>query len=169
MKRPSENDYPLYYKGYIESVPGEDVISVLEQQLKDADSFFNSMHASKENFAYAEGKWTVKEVIGHMVDVERVMAYRALAIARAEKKHIPGFDENDYVRAGNFSERSIQSLADEFRLLRGSNIILFKSFNDEALLRRGIANEYKITVTAIIFIIAGHYAHHINIIKQRYL
>lgn len=169
MKRPSEQDYPLYYKGYIESVAGEDVISVLEQQLKEADTFFNSISASKENFAYAEGKWTVKEVIGHMVDVERVMAYRALAFARNEKKRIPGFDENDYVRAGGFYERSVQSLVDEFKSLRLSNIILFKSFNDEVLSRRGIANEFEITVTAIIFIIAGHYKHHVNILMERYL
>jgi hypothetical protein len=121
------------------------------------------------NYAYAEEKWTVKEVIGHLLDTERVLAYRAMCIARGETKNLPGFDENKYVKAANFNRRNLSDLMNEYINQRNSTISLFRSFNDEIIDRIGIANDHEITVRAIIFIVTAHEKHHIEILEKRYL
>ena len=111
----------------------------------------------------------MKEVVGHLIDTERVFAYRSLCIARGEKKSLPGFEQDDYVKEGNFNRRELFDLNYEFRLLRESNLLLFKSFTPEMLRRKGFANESSISVLAILFIIAGHELHHMNVLQEKYM
>lgn len=120
------------------------------------------------NYSYEEGKWTVKEVVGHLIDTERVMAYRAVCIARGEKQPLPGFDQDAYVKSGNFNKRELFDLIYEFRLLRESNMLLAKGFDEKALQRRGVASKNEVTVLALLYIIAGHEKHHMNILQERY-
>jgi hypothetical protein len=167
--KPNPGDYSNYYNDYIKLVNGEDIIKALYKQNKITQDILNLFSEHKGNYRYADGKWTVKEVVGHLIDTERVFAYRALCIARGEKKSLPGFDQNDYVKDGNFNRRELFDLNYEFRLLRESNLLLFKSFSPEMLNRKGFANESSISVLAILFIIAGHEKHHINVLQEKYM
>ena len=168
MKRPSEGDYAPFYAAYIKNVP-DDAIKAFGEQLHTTNTFFKSIPEDKIDYRYAEGKWSIKEIVGHLIDNERVMSYRALAISRNEKQSLPGFDENDYIRESNYSKRDYSDLVEELKKVRESNLLMFKNFSEEILDRRGIANNSEVTVRAILFIITGHELHHINIIKERYL
>ena len=167
--RPKTGDYPPYCDSYISLLEGDDIIRILEDQMVSSGTFLRTFSEEKANFAYETGKWTVKEVVGHVLDTERIMAYRALSFARGEKQPLPGFEQDDYVAEGNFSLRTLSELISEFNLARESNMILFKSFTNDMLKRSGIANGYKMTVLALLYIIAGHEKHHIKILKERYL
>ena len=166
--KPQTGDYNPYYGQYI-SLIEDDVINVLKTQLQSTIKLLKGIDEEKGNFSYAEGKWTIKELLGHAIDAERIMAYRALSFARNEKQAQPGFEQDEYVADGNFNSRSLEEMINEFELVRKANIILFESFDAETLNRRGIANENEITVLALIFIIAGHEKHHMKILKERYL
>ena len=168
MKRPLQGDYATFYANYIKNVP-DDALKVFENQLNTTNAFFKSIPEDKIDYRYAEGKWSIKEIVGHLIDNERVMAYRALAISKNEKQSLPGFDENDYMRESNYSKRNYSDLLEELKKVRESNIFMFKNFSEEVLDRRGVANDSEVTVRAILFIITGHELHHINIIKERYL
>jgi hypothetical protein len=167
--RPSPGDYSTYYESYIKLIEGDDILRILNDQSKRTQDILNSFSEHKGNYCYAEGKWTVKEVVGHLLDTERVFAYRALCIARGEKKSLPGFDQNDYVKEGNFNRRELFDLNYEFRLLRESNLLLFRSFTPEMLKLKGFANETSVTVLAILFIIAGHEKHHMKVLREKYM
>lgn len=167
--RPETGDYAPYYERYVKLIEGDDILKILNEQSKKSQDVLNSFSEHKGNFRYAEGKWTVKEVVGHLLDTERVFAYRALCIARGEKKSLPGFEQDDYVKDGNFNRRELFELNYEFRLLRESNLLLFRSFSTEMLKKKGFANETSITVLAILFIIAGHERHHMNVLREKYL
>lgn len=167
MNPPQIQEYPTWYKQYIDLVNG-DVLEILEKQITEITTFINSI-ATKADYAYAPGKWTVKELLGHIIDTERVMAYRLLCFARNDKSKLPGFDENEYASSAHFANRSIQSLAEEFAVVRKANMFLLNSLNEEELNRTGIANNNPISVKALVFILAGHAIHHINIVKERYL
>lgn len=167
--RPAENEYAPYYKGYIEKIEGDDILNILLNQTKECQNILNSFPEHKGDYRYANGKWTIKQVIGHIMDTERVFAYRALCIARNEKQPLPGFEQDDYVNNGNFNSRNLFDLVYELRLLRESNLLLFKSFDDEMLNRRGTASGYDVTVNALLFMIAGHMQHHLDILKERYI
>jgi len=166
--RPEVGDYAPYYERYIKLIEGDDILKILNDQSKKTQDVLNSFSEHKGNFRYAEGKWTVKEVVGHLLDTERIFAYRALCIARGEKKSLPGFDQDDYVKDGNFNRRDLFELNYEFRLLRESNLLLFRSFSEEMLKKRGFANETSVTVLAILFMIAGHEKHHMKILREKY-
>ena len=168
MKRPQAEEFPLFYKGYVDTV-SENVLTELEQQMESFSALLRSIPAEKASFAYAEGKWTIKELAGHVMDTERIMAYRALRIARNDTTPLPGFDENDYVANAHFADRSLESLVDEFAALRKANMYLIRSLNAIEIDRSGISNEKPISVRALIFIMAGHVNHHIRILKERYL
>jgi uncharacterized damage-inducible protein DinB len=168
MKRPLEGDYAPFYAGYMKNVP-DNVIKALEEQLHSTNSFLKAIPQDKIDFRYAEGKWNIKEIVGHLIDNERIMVYRALSISRNEKQSLPPFEQDDYVRESNYSKRDYTDLVDELRKVRESNLPMFKTFSEEILDRRGVANNTEVTVRAILFIIAGHEIHHINIIKERYL
>jgi len=166
--KPKPGDYNPYYDKYISLIEDDDIIKVLEDQIKSSETYLRTFSEGNGNYSYADGKWTVKEVLGHVIDTERIMAYRALAFARNEKQAIPGFEQDDYVAESNFNERYLDDLINEFKIVRESNIILFKSFDEEILNRRGTASESEITVLALIYVIAGHEKHHIKILKERY-
>jgi hypothetical protein len=166
--RPQADDFPVFYKGYIDTV-GEDVLVELEKQIDSFTKFLSAISEEKACYAYAEGKWTIKELVGHILDTERIMSYRALRFARQDATALPGFDENDYVKYAHFADRSLQSLLDEFIVLRKSTMYLLKSFNQEELNRSGISNDRPITVRALVYILAGHVNHHQHILKERYL
>ena len=167
--RPVTGDYNSYYDGYISSIEGNDIMAVLKDQLNSSLKLLGTLSENDGNYTYAEGKWTVKELIGHQIDTERIMAYRALSFARNEKQSQPGFEQDEYVADSNFNSRPLEELVNEFRLVREANIILFNSFNDEILTRRGIASDNEVTVLALIYIIAGHEKHHMKILHERYL
>lgn len=169
IPRPSENDYAPFYAGYLKNIEGDDILTILRDQLDTTTEFFKSISEEKGDYSYSEGKWTIKEILGHITDTERVFAYRAMCIARGERKSLPGFEQDDYVREGNFNKRTLTDLIEEYAQLRKANLVLFNSFSEEALNIRGLANNYEITVRAILFIIAGHGLHHINVLKEKYL
>lgn len=162
------DEYPAIYSGYIETITG-DVMELLNEQITAFPEFLASIPAGKSEYAYAEDKWTIKEVVGHVVDTERIMAYRALRFARNDTKELIGFEPEDFVANARFNERSLESLSEEFVLVRKSNLMLFRSFNDHELARKGIASERLTSVRAFLYIIAGHLNHHRNIIRERYL
>lgn len=165
---PQPGEFSKYHETYISLIKG-DVTKELEKQILQMQSIISNIPVEKENYRYAEGKWTIKEVLGHIIDTERIMAYRMLGIARNDKTRFPGFDENTYVANANFSDRSLYDLAHEFGIVRDSNLILIKSFNEDTLKRKGISNEVEVSVRALVYIIAGHVTHHLKVIKERYL
>lgn len=167
MNPPQIQDYPTWYKGYIDLVEG-DVLDLLETQAQEFTDFVQQ-NSDKADYAYAPGKWTIKEMFGHIIDTERIMVFRLTSFARAEKAALPGFDENEYVTNAHFADRSLESLCEEFVLLRKSNMYLLKSLNEEELSRSGSANGNQITVKALVYILAGHVMHHKKVIVERYL
>jgi len=168
MKRPSKGEFAPYYANYIRNVP-DDAIKAFGDQLDTTNAFFKSIPKDKIDYKYADGKWSIKEIVGHLIDNERVMSYRALAISKNEKQSLPGFDQDDYIRKSNYSKRNYSELVEELKKIREANILMFKDFSEEILDRRGVANNSEVTVRAILFIIAGHELHHINVIKEKYL
>ena len=169
MQRPKPGDYAQHYEHYISGIKDDDIHKVLESQLSEAVRFFKSIPEEKGNYRYAENKWNIKEVIGHVADTERVYAYRAMCFGRGENKALPGFEQDDYVKEGNFTGRTMSELINEFRLLREADLLLFKSFDENMLSRWGYVEGNKITVRAILFIVAGHTQHHLKIIKEKYI
>lgn len=167
--RPSLGDYSSYYENYLKLIKGDDILRILNEQNKSTQDILNSFSEHRGNYRYADGKWTVKEVVGHLLDTERIFAYRALCIARGEKKSLPGFNQDDYVSEGNFNRRELFEITYEYRLLRESNLLLFRSFTPEMLKLKGFANESSVSVLAILFIIAGHEKHHMNVLKEKYM
>ena len=168
MNRPQPDEFSPFYKNYIASID-DDVIAKLNSQATEVPDFLRSIPAEKWDYAYAENKWTIRETIGHVIDTERIMTYRLTRFARNDSTTLPGFDENDYVANAHFKDRTSESLIEEFKLLRQSNLYLFNSLNDEELSRKGISNNNPLSVKALLFIIAGHANHHQNIISERYL
>jgi uncharacterized damage-inducible protein DinB len=169
IPRPQADEYLAYYGKYIERVPDGDLISILREQLMDTVALLRGVSADKADSAYGPGKWTIKEVVGHMIDVERVMAYRAVTFARNDTTDLPGFDENNWVPAANFGARTLGDLLEEFQVVRASTIHFAKHLDDETLKRRGKANGAAVTVRALLYIIAGHERHHVALLKERYL
>ncbi|MBV9144343.1 MAG: DinB family protein [Acidobacteria bacterium] len=166
--RPAKNEYAPYYGRYISLVPDEDVLITLDQQLSETLILLRSLSEQHGTFRYEQGKWSVKEVLGHMVDTERIMSYRALCIARGERTPLPGFEQDGYVKNGNFDTRSVANLARDFEQVRRATISLFRSLHNDAWERRGIASDVEVTVRALAYIIAGHEIHHKAILKEKY-
>ncbi len=160
---------PDYAAAYINTVKGNDLLKVLSAQRKKIESLLEKMPKDKRNHAYAEGKWTVKEVIQHIIDAERVFAYRALCFARNDKNSLPGFDENDYAAGSKANEKKWKDLVEEFSATRRATEALFNSFDKDQLENSGTANEKPAYVLGLGFMIAGHAQHHLNIIKERYM
>lgn len=169
MKRPQPSEYFEFYAEYISLVKSENIIREMEEQLLDLQALTAMVSTDKEEYAYAPEKWTIKQVIGHIIDAERIMAYRALRISRKDKTNLSGFDEDVFVANSNFNSRTLYDLTHEFSLVRESNIALFRSFNEEMISEMGNANEKGISVRALMFIIVGHTRHHMNVIREKYL
>jgi hypothetical protein len=169
MNKPGPEEYVPFYNTYISKVGSGDIIKILEEQMHSTYELAKSITADKAAHAYAPGKWTIKEVWGHMADTERVMAYRALRFARNDSLDLQGFDQDDYMANSRFNERTLDDLTEEFKTLRQANLYLLKHLNAEEKQRGGLANGNYVTVNALLYIIAGHEHHHIGILKERYL
>jgi hypothetical protein len=167
--RPEETEFAPYYKGYISQVIEDDVVTALEAELTESLAFFRDIDEQDSKICYAEGKWTIRQVLGHIVDTERVMSYRAVRFARNDQTELPGFEQEDFVRGANFNEVSMGELLREFEYLRRANILMFRNLSPEAWSRRGKASGKEVSVRALGFIIAGHEKHHRKIVKDRYV
>ena len=166
---PDVSEYAAYFGRYISQVPGDDLFAALTGGMDTTQRLLETLTESQALYRYAEGKWSIKEVIGHLADSERIFAYRALCYARADQTQLPGFDENLYVATARFDAIALTDLAAEFNLVRQSNILFFKQLNDEEWSRSGVANNNRMTVRALAWTIAGHEVHHRRIIEDRYL
>jgi uncharacterized damage-inducible protein DinB len=163
-------EYASYYGNYIAQVSDEyTLIEELEISLHQFIKFVQNIPMDKFDYRYAEGKWTIKDIIQHIIDAERVFAYRALRFARNDTTELPGFEENDYVDEANGNQRSIMELLTELSAVRHATLLLFKSFNEEQLLRIGIASENPMSVRALGFVMIGHQNHHQKVFEERYL
>lgn len=163
-------EYAPYQEGYIKLVNDEwNLTEELEVSLAKFIDFVRDIPMGKYDYRYAEGKWTIKDIIQHVIDAERIFAYRALRIARGDKTALPGFEENDYANAAQADRRHLQELLTELSMVRQSTIFLFKSFLENELLHKGTASGYSVSVRALGFLIIGHQNHHIKIFKERYL
>jgi hypothetical protein len=166
--RPHTSEYAPFYHGYISAVPEGDVVALLREGGREVVEAVAGLSEHRAGFRYAEGKWSVREVVGHLIDAERIFGYRALRIGRGDATPLPGFEENDYVRAAHSDERTIGSLAQEFSAVRESTVLLFQSLPADAWVRRGISNGKEISVRALAYIAAGHARHHLKILRERY-
>ena len=162
-------EYAPYYQTYINAVDNIDMMEEFEISLYDFIKFVQDIPLGKHDYRYAEGKWTIKDIIQHLIDAERIFSYRALRIARQDKTPLPGFEENDYVDTANANDRHLKVLLEEFATVRQSTLFLFKSFSDEQLKSKGTASNAGVSVRAIGFIIIGHLKHHQRIFRERYL
>ncbi len=163
-------EIPEYSKGYVNLLSKNDnLFTILENESKNAFEFYAKMPQDKLLYRYSDKKWTIKEILLHIIDTERILAYRALRFARTDNNELAGFDQDKYVIHSKANDRNWQELQEEFKVVRQSTIFLFKSFDKEMLLESGLANNYRFSVDAIGFIIAGHELHHRNIIQERYL
>ena len=168
IPRPNPDEHIAYYGRYVSLVPDGDLVTQLESDMGDTAALLRRTPPEREDFAYAPGKWTVKEVIGHLADVERVMGFRALWFARSDAQPLPGFDENAWVPSGKFANRTLAELTDELEAVRASTIAMVRGLAPDALARRGTANGAEISVRALLYIIAGHERHHVGLLKERY-
>ena len=167
--KPEKEEYSPYFSGYISLVPDGEILDLLDRQFEETLKILNGISDSEGAFRYAPGKWSVKQLVGHMIDTERVFAYRALCVARGEKTSLPGFDENEYMENASFESVLMTDLAAEFETVRRSTVFLFKNLDETAWLREGIANGNPTTVRALAYIAAGHELHHRKILLERYL
>ncbi len=169
MPRPQPTDYAAYYDTYVSKIQGDSVAEIISKYAEPLEQFYLSLPEHKADHAYAENKWTVKELLQHIIDAERIFSYRALRIARKDQTPLPGFDENTYTPASKASKRSLQSLKDEFIVVRKATDTLLKTFDEEQLSQKGTASNQPVTANAIAFIIYGHMIHHKQILEERYL
>ncbi|MGI8468176.1 MAG: DinB family protein [Pyrinomonadaceae bacterium] len=169
MNRPEKTEYAEYYDRYISLVAESDIVAAMENQLRETESFFAGISEEKGSLAYAADKWTIKQVVGHLSDGEKIFAYRALRISRGDETPIEGFEQDGYVENGNFDAARLADLVEEFSLLRRANILAFKNLTDEAWNKTGTASDNQVSVRALAYIMVGHVRHHIKILKERYL
>ncbi len=169
MNRPLESEYAPYYRGYVAQVAEEEILPVLRSQIDALDLLLDQVTPERETYRYAEGKWSIREVIGHLIDGERVFGYRALCIARGENQNLPGFDEKEYMLSAPYNRVDLEDLMSEFRLVRLSNIAMLRNLDEEAWSRIGTANDAPVSVRALAFIMGGHIRHHMGVLSERYL
>lgn len=165
----SDTEFAPFYETYISLANEADLVEELEISVHEFIKFVQNIPMDKFDYRYAEGKWTIKDIIQHLIDAERVFAYRALRIARNDKTPLTGFEENNYANEANGNDRKLQEMLTELALVRQSTIMLFKNFSEEVLLRLGTASEKVVSVRALGFIIIGHQKHHQKIFQERYL
>jgi len=166
--RPAPEEHAPYYGKYIALVEEATALDALERQMRDMLALLGGVDEARGAFRYAPGKWSVRQLVGHVIDGERVFAYRALRFARGDRTSLPGFDENPYAEAAGSDRRTLRSLVEEFEVVRRASLALFASLEPEAWLRRGVANDQEVSVRALAYIIAGHGRHHAQILRERY-
>ena len=166
--RPDRSEHAPYYGTYVAHVPDGDIVATLQHQVGDTLAVLRQVPEDVAGRRYAEGKWSVREVIGHLSDAERVFAYRAMRFARSDATPLPSFDENAFVANASFDARTIASLCDEFEAVRGASVQFFRSLNAEEWDRSGTASNARMSVRALAWVIAGHELHHAGVLKSRY-
>lgn len=169
IPRPAPGEYAPFYARYLEAVPNGDLLRLLEEGGAEVIDLLQAFGEERSDYRYAPGKWSVKEVVGHVTDTERVFAYRALRFARGDETPLPGFEQNQYVAAGGFGRRSLADLAEEYVDVRKATVKLLAGMDALALRRGGVASGHRMTVRAAAWIIAGHEQHHAQILRVRYL
>lgn len=168
MSRPGPDEYVGYFARYIDQVPDGDVVTFLESQGNATQKLLSAIGEEKAGYRYAPDKWSIKQVIGHITDAERVFAYRLMAIARGEKQPLPGFDQDEYMETANFDARSLAELSEGQASTRAATLALIRSLDDEAWTRRGVASDNPISARALAWIAAGHERHHLNVLRDKY-
>lgn len=169
IARPQASEYAPYYERYISQVPDGNIVGTLDRQLEETLALIRGIPESRGDFRYADGKWSIKELIGHVIDCERVFGYRALRFGRGDATPLSGFEQDDFVRGAEFNKRSLSDLAGEYEHVRRATISLFASLEASAWDRRGTANDNEVSVRGLAFITAGHERHHVEILRTRYL
>jgi hypothetical protein len=168
LGRPEPDEIPSHYVGYVKRVPEVDPVMVCAAQIEETAALLRGVSEPDAMYRYGRGKWSIKEVVGHLTDVERIMAYRALRIARGDTTPLPSFDENAYVPIAKFDNRSLADLVGELRTVRAATLALLRTFDAEAWLRRGTASGKPVSVRALAYVIPGHERHHVEILRTRY-
>jgi hypothetical protein len=168
LGHPLDTEYAPYYSNYIGHVTEEEILPVLRSQLDALDVLLGRVTPDRETFRYAEGKWSIREIVGHLIDAERVFGYRAFCMARGEQNNLPGFDQDDYMLTAPYDRIDLEDLLSEFRLVRLSNIAMLRTLDEESWLRMGTANDNRVSVRALAFIMAGHVRHHMGVLRERY-
>ena len=168
VARPESSEHSPYHERYISLVAGNDIVGTLESQRRQTLILLSGRDESEGDFRYAPGKWSVKEVLGHVCDTERIFAYRALRIARGDRTPLAGFEQDDYVRNGPFATRQLPDLIEDYIAVRRATLTLYRNLNEPAWTRRGIVNNNEISVRALAYITAGHELHHRRILEQKY-
>lgn len=166
--RPEADEIPSHYAGYIKRVPETDPVMVCASQIEETAALLRGLSDTDAMYRYGRGKWSIKEVVGHLADTERIMAYRALRIARGDTTALPSFDENAYVPVAKFDTRSLADLVGELRTVRAATLALLRTFDAEAWRRRGTASGKPVSVRALGFMIPGHERHHVEVLRTRY-
>lgn len=169
LARPAADEYNPYYERYISKVPDGDIVQLLASQLAATSELLESIPEAKGTYRYAPEKWTLKESVGHVIDSERIFAYRALRVARGDTTPLASFDQDLYVPTSRANERTMHDLAEELGYVRRATLALFRNLDEEAMGRRGTASDSPVTPRALAYIIAGHQLHHVQILKERYL
>jgi hypothetical protein len=169
LERPPADEYAPYQAGYVASVPEGDIFEILSRQGTQFPDFLRSIGEARGGHRYASDKWSIKEMIGHVNDTERVFSYRALRFARGDETPLASFEQDQYVPVGNFNARTLASLADEFAHLRAATLDLYYHLDPDALARRGSASGFVVSVRAMAYVIAGHVAHHERVLREKYL
>ena len=167
--RPGPGEFAPYHKLYVDKVPTGNLLTLYAEQLAEVQKTLKPLSETKAESAYAPGKWTIKEMIGHISDAERVFSYRAMRIARADTTPLPGFDENAWVPPARFTDRTLTSLLDEWVAVRNASIALFAGLPEEAVTRKGQASGFDVSVRGLAYIVHGHLAHHLGVLRERYL
>jgi hypothetical protein len=166
---PEATEYAPYYARYVSLVPEGDILATLSEQLESTLRTLRGIDGEKAGHRYAPEKWSVKELVGHIIDTERIFAYRALRFARNDQTELQGFEQDDYIRHAGFDSRSLDDIAQEFEFVRRANLLMLKNLDGEAWQRRGVASDNEVSVRALCFIMAGHERHHMEILRTRYL
>jgi hypothetical protein len=169
IQRPGETEYMPYYAGYISLVPEGDIVSILGTQLDETLALLRSIPEERASFRYAPDKWSIKELVGHVIDSERIFSYRALRFARNDQTPLPGYEQDDYVANGSYDAQPLAELAAELESVRRSTLFLLKHLGDDAWTRTGLANDAPVSVRALAYILAGHELHHRAILRTKYL
>lgn len=167
--RPEANEYAPYYERYVSLVPDADLVETLERQGAETVALLRGLSEEQGARRYEPGKWSVKQLVGHVCDGERIFSYRALAFARGDAQALPGMEQDEWMSGVDFDARTLSSLVDEFESVRAATVHLFRHLSPEAWARRGVASDNEVTVRALAYVVAGHEAHHVRVLKERYL
>ncbi|MGQ0760617.1 MAG: DinB family protein [Acidobacteriota bacterium] len=168
MSRPAETEYAYFYQSYVSHVTEDEILPAMRSQIDALDVLLDQVAPERETYAYGEGKWTIRQIVGHLIDGERVFGYRALCIARGETQNLPGFDENAYMPNAPYEHIELEDLLSEFRLVRLSNIAMFRTLDATAWTRMGMANDAPVSVRALAYVMVGHTRHHMGVLRERY-